>query len=355
MRGARSSAWLPLLALLLGGGLFPAGCSRMESYRETRPLMSTYVSVTLLARDRRTASAAMEAAFAEVSRLEGVFSIWEPGTELSRVNARAAREPVALSADVLELSTRALEMAARTDGAFDPTIGPLVRLWRVTRRRRPPPEAEIEAARRLVGFRNVRLEEGRIRFLRDGVLFDPGGIAKGFTADRVVALLEERGIAGGVVAVAGDVRVFGGRRRGRPWRVGIRAPRGEGLLGWVELEDGAVSTSGDYERYFEYGGVRYHHLIDPRTGRPARGFRSVTVIAEDAVTADALATGLFVMGPGKARRKAGRERIRAVFVDEQGRVWASEAAQPILTLRPPDGREETGDRSQKPERRERPP
>lgn len=326
-------AWTRLLfGISLAFLLFPLliSCTRGETFSETRSLMGTYITLTVDAPSRAAADPAVAAAFAELERLEGLFSRWIPESELSRLNRQAYLEPVAVSPELLELSRTALEIAAMTDGAFDPTIGPLVKLWRVSRRKVPPTPGEIAAARRLVDYRAVRIEGNRIRFLKKGLSFDLGGIAKGYAADRAVAVLKDHGIRSGIVAVAGDVRVFGGALRGKPWRVGIQDPRGDGLVAWAELSEKAVSTSGDYERFFMYDGVRYHHLIDPRTGLPARGLQGLSVFHETAVMGDGLATGLFALGPKEAQKKIEEKGLAAVWIDENGLLSMSFEARSIV-------------------------
>jgi len=301
-------------------------------------MMGTYVTITMMAESKGDAARAMEAGFSEVERLEKLLSTWRDDSELSRVNAEAWAAPVKVSAEVLELSEKAMDIARMTDGAFDPTMGPLINLWKVTRRSSPPSQKEIDESRSLVGYQNVVIENGSIRFLKKGMSFDLGGIAKGYTADKVVSVLKNRGIKSAIVAVAGDVKVFGGRFREKPWRVGIKHPRNEGLAASVELNDRAISTSGDYERFFVFKGKQYHHLLSPETGFPAEGLMSVSVIHEDGVMCDGLATGLFVLGPDRARRKLEDMKLAGVLIDGQGELYVSTAAKDIVRLEDyPDG------------------
>ncbi len=319
-----------------------AGCEQNQNpsiYKNTRPLMGTYVTITVTADSKEQAQKAIDAGFLEVERLEALLSLWRPDSELSRVNATAFDRPVEVSKELIDISKKSLEISQLTDGAFDPTIGPLVRLWNVTENKAPPDPEDVERARLLVDYRNVIIKGSTIHFLKKGITFDPGGIAKGYTADRVVALLKNIGIKSGIVAIAGDIKVFGAGGKGEgqkedPWQVGIQDPRGEGLIASVELLDGAISTSGDYERYFIFEGRRYHHLLDPATGYPAKGIREVSVLDKQGVNCDGLATGLFVLGPERAKKKMENMNLAGLIVTETGEIYLSPAAKQHVKILP---------------------
>ncbi len=333
IRNSTSSIFIALCFMV--GLLLPAGCEQNPLiYKNTRPLMGTYVTITVLADSRKQAEEAIDAGFLEVERLEAMLSLWRPDSELSRLNATAFDRPVEVSRDLIDISRKSLEIARLTDGAFDPTIGPLVRLWNVTKSKAPPDPEEVERARLLVDYRNIDIKGRTIRFLKKGITFDPGGIAKGYTADRVVAVLKGMGIKSGIVAVAGDIKVFGGGvgEKDDPWRVGIQDPRGDGLIASVELTDGAISTSGDYERYFIFKGMRYHHLLDPATGYPAYGLQGVSVMHEQGVSCDGLATGLFVLGLERAKKKMEEMNLAGMIVTSSGEIYVSTAARRHIEL-----------------------
>lgn len=289
--------------------------------------MGTTVEITVVAPDTATGEAAVAAGFAEVERLEQVFSSYRADSELSTLNGRAGEGPVAASGDMVDLVGRAIAIARETGGAFNPLMGPAIKLWGIPEHPRVPSDAELAALRPLtdVGGVTVTPGEGTVTLARPGMALGLGGIAKGYTADRVAALLRHRGISAGIVAVAGDLHVFGTRPDGRPWRVGVRHPRrADRPMAALLLTDGAVSTSGDYERYFEVDGRRYHHILDPRTLRPAADTVAVTVLARDGTTADGLATALFVMGPKAGLSLVERlPGVEALFAAPDGRVTAS--------------------------------
>ncbi|MGA2193136.1 MAG: FAD:protein FMN transferase [Nitrospirota bacterium] len=291
--------------------------------------MGTYVTITADA-DGKTdeeVRSAVDAAFGEVTRVDVLMSTYKPESQLNEINAHAGISPVKADPEVIENVKDAVYVAAVTGGAFDPTVGPLVKLWKIgSENARLPSPGEIERAKALVDYRQIKIDEeqGTIFIAKKGGSIDLGGIAKGYASDRAVESLKKSGIKGGIVACAGDLKVFGLRPDGRPWRVGIRHPRDkEALLAKVDLTDAATSTSGDYERYFIKDGVRYHHIIDPSTGYPARGLISVTVIAKESWRADAMCK-LFVMGPEKGYKLAlEHPEIEVLMVTSEGKILAT--------------------------------
>lgn len=264
--------------------------------RRTVVAMDTAVELTAVGTQRDELTAALDAAVAEIRAVEAAASLGDPSSELSRLNAAGGGE--ALSPELAAILDLALEVAAKSDGAFDPTVRPLLTAYGFTDGEWRVPEAEeLAAARELVDYRRVVYENGALE-LPPGFILDLGGIAKGWAVDRALAVLESAGLAGGLVNAGGDIACFGSSPGGGPWRIGIQHPRAsEELYAVVELDGGAVATSGDYERCFERDGRRYHHLLDPRTGEPARRAVSATVTAPSCAEADAYATAVFVLGP----------------------------------------------------------
>ena len=298
-------------------------------YKDTRVIMGTYITITA-AGDGLTeeqARKAINAGFAQISRVDELMSTYKPQSQLSEVNRQAGVRPVKVDPEVIEDTAQALNTARVTDGAFDPTIGPLVRAWKIgSKDARVPSQAEIDAARSLVDYRQVEVnkKEGTVFLKRKGMSLDLGGVAKGYASDRAVEAMKRVGIKGGIVACAGDIKAFGTRPDGKAWGVGIQHPREkDAILTRVELKDAAISTSGDYERFFIKDGVRYHHILDPRTGYPARGLISVTVIAKQSWMADSM-TKMFVMGPEKARAfAAAHPEVEALIVDSEGNIFGT--------------------------------
>ncbi len=315
-----------VLPLLLAGCLHgmpqePAVVKRVQIH------MGTLVTVTAVAPTDARAQQAVMAAFREIHRLEELLSTWIPTSELSRVNAAAGREAVAVSPETFELLTRSQTIAALTEGSFTIAIGPAVEAWSVTERMHVPDAGELARLKTIVDPAHIRLDEQvrTVFLLKPGMRIDVGGIGKGFAADRAAAVMQAAGATAGVVALSGDIKTFGHMPRDTRFRFGIQHPRKEGaILATLELENEAISTAGDYERYFERDGVRYHHILDPATLEPARQCQSVTVVATEGVMADGLDTGLFVMGPERGMALVERlPGVEAVFVDRQGTVLVS--------------------------------
>ena len=317
---------LPLLAVLL----FPALARAEWHYRE-EAIMGTRVAVELWSEDAALAQRAMDEVIAEMRRTDELMSTYKPESQLSQVNAHAHERPVQVDADIIEVVARALEMSRLSGGAFDITYASVGYLYDFRAHQRPSNQ-QIAAALPGVDYRQVQVDRDArtIRFLRPGVRIDLGGIAKGYAVDRSIERLRGLGIEHAMVNAGGDTRLLGDRR-GKPWVVGIRDPRNEGrMVTRLPLEEEAISTSGDYERYFEEDGVRYHHILVPGTGRSARGVRSATVIGADATLTDALSTTVFVLGVEHGMRLIAQlPGVEAVVVDDQGRIYYSDGlAQP---------------------------
>jgi thiamine biosynthesis lipoprotein len=317
---------LPLLAVLL----FPALARAEWHYRE-EAIMGTRVAVELWSEDAALAQRAMDEVIAEMRRTDELMSTYKPESQLSQVNAHAHERPVQVDADIVEVVARALEMSRLSGGAFDITYASVGYLYDFRAHQRPS-DQQITAALPGVDYRQVQVDRDArtIRFLRPGVRIDLGGIAKGYAVDRSIERLRGLGIEHAMVNAGGDTRLLGDRR-GKPWVVGIRDPRNEGrMVTRLPLEEEAISTSGDYERYFEEDGVRYHHILVPGTGRSARGVRSATVIGADATLTDALSTTVFVLGVEHGMQLIAQlPGVEAVVVDDQGRIYYSDGlAQP---------------------------
>jgi thiamine biosynthesis lipoprotein len=312
--------------------LMPAA-ARAEWHEREAAIMGTRIAVEVWHEDAGLAGAAIDAVIAEMHRIDDLMSHYKPESQLSRINRDAATAPVKVDAELAGLIARALEFSELSGGAFDITYASVGYLYDY-RERRHPSEAQIEAALPAISWRHVVVdrEASTVRFLMPGVRIDLGGIAKGYAVDSAVQILRDHGIRNGTVSAGGDSRILGDRR-GRPWVVGIRHPDDPNrVIARIPLEDAAISTSGDYERYFDEGGVRYHHIIDPRTGKSPTGVRSVTVIGPNATLTEGLTKSVFVMGPewGLALIET-QEDVDAVIVRSDGRVFYSKG------LAPPEG------------------
>jgi thiamine biosynthesis lipoprotein len=298
--------------------------------------MGTLVKITAVARSEAVAQAAATAGFAEIRRLEELLSTWIPTSELSRVNAAAGVLPVHVSPETLTVVQRAIQAAEMTDGGFNIAIGPAVEAWSVMEGRRIPTESELDALRPLVDLMSVHVDVGEqtIYLGKAGMRIDVGGIGKGYAADQAVEALRRAGAVAGVVALSGDIKTFGRLPGGKMFPVGIQHPRQDGaVLAWIDLQDEAISTAGDYERFFEREGVRYHHILDPRTLQPARSCQSVTVIAREGVWADGLDTGIFVMGAKRGMELVEQlPDVEAIIVDQDGHLLVSSGLKQRIRL-----------------------
>jgi thiamine biosynthesis lipoprotein len=276
----------------------PAGQGRLVSREHVS--MGAPVQLSAYTTREADAVAAFEAAFAEFDRLDALLSVWKEGSDVLRLNASAGERPVSVSADTFEVLRQAIQAGDWTNGKFDITFGALAEVWKFDHDQdnRIPTPGEIAARLPLVDYRNVVIDEkARTVYIRKrGVRVHLGGIGKGFAVDHAVTILRSRGFTDFMVQSGGDMYVAG-RRGDRPWRLGIRDPRAAATFATLDLSDSTLSTSGDYERFFMQDGVRYHHLLDPDSGRPAQGARSVTIVAKSATQADWLSTGVFVSGP----------------------------------------------------------
>jgi thiamine biosynthesis lipoprotein len=262
----------------------------------TALVLSTLVEISAYGDDHDQLEAAVTAAFDEMRRLEKQLSVYLPDSEISRLNR--ATQDIELSAETIALLRRGQKIAAISSGAFDMGLGVLKDLWQIeTDSPQIPTVAELEEALVGGGSDELSIEGTSVARLSSNVQIDLGGIAKGYAADCAIDVLKEAGVAAATVNAGGDIALFG-TRAGQLWRIGIRHPRKvDDILGTLVVGAGAVVTSGDYERFFERDGVRYHHIFDPHNGRPARLSQSVTVVTASAADADALATAAFVLGP----------------------------------------------------------
>jgi len=302
-----------------------------------RTTMDTSVELRFTAPPAAEPDLIAERTFARMEDLEAVLSRSLYRSEVSAVNREAGSAPVPVGSEVYRLVRQAWRYAALSGGAYDPTIGPLIDLWGfLGQEYRLPGGAEIEEVLPLVDYRLLEINPGlKTVFLpRAGMALDLGGIAKGYIVDQAVELLASMGVESAYVNAGGDIRLYGTGPGDRLWRVGIRDPRRENrIIAVLNLESGAVVTSGDYERAFTVKETTYHHLIDPDTGYPARGLASVTVVAETATAADALSTALFVLGV-EAGLKLLEElpEVEAVFITSDLEIIFTEGLSDIIEL-----------------------
>jgi thiamine biosynthesis lipoprotein len=327
------SRWLGI-ALTLAAALPPAARAAWQD--RTEAIMGTRIYVQLWSDDPDKGNAAMDAVMAEMHRIDDLMSHYKPESQLSQINQRGNTEAVQVDRELFDLIKLSTHFSEITEGAFDITYASVGYMYDYPNHIHPS-EAQIKSALPSVNWRNLLLDEAHhtVRFEHPGMKIDLGGIGKGYAVDRCIDILKARGFQHALVTAGGDSR-FLGDHMGRPWLAAIRHPDNPQLVVTrIPLTDSAVSTSGDYERYFDENGVRYHHIIDPHTGHSASKVRSATIIAPTATQSDGMSKTAFVLGADKALEIINRlPEYDAVFVTPEGKVLYSNG------LRPPAPRPE---------------
>jgi thiamine biosynthesis lipoprotein len=313
--------------------------SLAEWIGDSRPMMGTEISVFLWHDNPADGRDALEAVFTEVERINQLMSTYIDDSRISLINREAANSPVDAGPELTQLILRSLDISMLTLGAFDITYESVGQHYDFRERRRPD-AATIEKELPSIDYRLVHADQltNTVSFEKQGVRINLGGIAKGYTVEQGVQVLRQRGVRNAIVTAGGDSRLLGDRR-GQPWMVGVRDPRKDGEVAVsIPLVDEAISTSGDYERYFEEDGKRYHHIIQPATGEPANGVHSATIVGPDAVITDALSTSVFIMGVDKGLKLiATLPDYEGIVIDAEGRLFYSDG------LRPPPAAKATDD------------
>jgi thiamine biosynthesis lipoprotein len=316
----------------------PTASSEPRRVDEERLAMGSILRLTAWTADETSARQAFDEVFKDFDRLDLLLSVWKPDSDVVRINAAAGERPVAVSAETLEVLRIAREVSDQTGGTFDVTFGALSDIWKFDHDQDDsvPTADQIRARLPLVGYKAVILDpSARTVFLqKKGMRIHLGGIGKGYAVDRAVALLRQRGLRDFMIQAGGDLYVAG-RRGGQPWKLGIADPRNADgpPFATIELSDQTFSTSGDYERTFVKDGVRYHHILDLSTGQPARLSRSVTLVTGRAVIADALAKGVFILGPEKGMALIeSLPDVEGVIVSAKNQVLISSGLQGRLEI-----------------------
>lgn len=295
-------------------------------FRQSRIIMGTSVEITVSQTDSQKAKEAMDAAFREVERIDWLMSHYRQGSEVSQITRHAGEKEIVVSPETLEVVERALYFSRLSGGAFDITIGPVFRLWNF-REGKIPDKKSLQENLKKVDYRKIKVDRAKSSVYLEtrGMELDLGAIAKGYAVDRAAAVLGKEGIQNFLVAAGGDLTVSGAKGNGVPWTIGIQHPRlPSELMAKLRPVQAAVATSGDYKKFFFRGGERYHHILTPSTGLPARECQSVTIMAPSAMDADALATSVFVLGPKKGFALLERlPDVQAIIVDRRGSVLLS--------------------------------
>lgn len=333
LKRRRSKYMKRLFFLMMLAAVFFSSCAKARTVQKTETIMGTEVTITVVARSTEEGEAAIEAGMAELRRLDAMMSLYKDASEITKVNLAAGKEPVKVSPEMIEVVEQAAEISRLSGGVFDVTVGPLVVLWQMRLKEgKLPADEEIARVRPLVNYRNIVVDKkaSTIFLKKTGMIMDFGGM-KGYTADRVADLFRKRGVKNAVIAVAGDIWVLGRRDDGKPWRIGVQHPREhDKTMAVLDLSDKYVSTSGDYERFVIRENKRYHHIIDPRTGKPSKGVIAVTLIGDKGAFVDPLAKVPFILGPEEGLKIVKKLGVEAIIVDDEGAVFMTDGVKNLL-------------------------
>ena len=318
------SVWIFILFSLLA--ITPSHASA-DWYKQQRDIMGTRISIELWHTDKLLASKCSQQIFAELNRLDELMSPYRSNSEISFINNNASIGPIKISAEMSYVIDRSLHFSEISGGAFDITFASVGYQYDY-RNKIQPSDQFIKLSLPSIDYRHIKLENEKIHFNNSGVRIDLGGIAKGYAVDRAIQIVQNCGINEAMISAGGDSRILG-RKRGKPWIIGIQHPRKENELALVlPLSDTAISTSGDYQRFFIKDGHRIHHIINPATGRSVNSTWSATVTGPNAMTTDALSTTIFVLGTEKGLELIeSLENIDAVIIDSDGNVHYSSGLQ----------------------------
>jgi thiamine biosynthesis lipoprotein len=298
------------------------------SHKKKLYMLGSPFEITVVAKDTIQGNEYIDLAVAEVKRIENLISDWIPTTQISQVNKNAGIKPVKVDTEVFDLVGRAIKVSQITSGAFDISYASMDKIWKFDGSMKTmPTEEAIKKSVSKIGYKNIILDskEQTIFLKNEGMKLGLGGIGQGFIADKIKALLQSKGCVSGIVNVSGDINTWGKQSDGKPWTVAIVNPMNKNkVFATFPLEDSAVETSGSYEKFVTFNGVRYSHIIDPRTGYPAQGVVSVSVFAKQTEIADALATGIFVLGIEVGIDLVNQLKgIECIMVDDKGKIHSS--------------------------------
>jgi len=308
--------------------LFSVFAFSQITHKRKYALLGSPFEITVVAKDTVEGNKYAALAVAEVKRIENLISDWIPTTPISQVNQNSGIQPIKVNDEVFELVERAIKISKLTDGAFDISYASMDKIWKFdgSMKEMPSPEAIKKSVER-IGYEKIILDtKNKTIFLKDvGMKLGLGGIGQGYIADKVKAVLQGKGCTAGIVNVSGDINTWGSQTDGKPWTVGVVNPVNKNkVFATFPLIDSAVETSGSYEKYVTFNNIRYSHIIDPRTGYPATGVVSVSVFAKQTEIADALATGVFVMGVEVGLDLINQLKgIECIIVDDKGKIFTS--------------------------------
>jgi len=318
-----------ILILLL---LFSTIAFSQNVCKRTLLLMGSRYDITVVADDSIQGNSYIDQAVGEITRIEHLISSWDSHSQTSEINRNAGIKPVLVDPELFSLIDRAIDISKLTDGAFDITYASMDKIWKFDgSMKEMPSEEAITASVAKVGYQNIILDKANSTvFLKlPGMKIGFGAIGKGYSADKAKALLMSKGVPAGIINASGDMNTWGKQPDGEDWKIAITNPLNKNkVFAVLPLKEGAVVTSGNYEKYVTFNGKRYSHIIDPKTGYPASGIISATVFAPKAELADALATSVFVMGTEVGINRINQlPGVECIIIDDKGKIYTSENIQ----------------------------
>lgn len=321
-----------IFLVLAGGIIKPAQGQNNQSHTEILLLMGSRFEITAVSSDQDKAQKAIQAGIQEIQRIEKLISSWDANSQTSAIIASAGIQPVQVDQELFNLIRRSLKISRLTHGAFDISYASMDKIWKFDGSMTEMPDsAAVAASVSRINFNNIILDaENRSVFLKEkGMKIGFGAIGKGYAANKALAILSKMGLDGALVNASGDLISWGKDVGGKEWRIGISNPKNkEQIYAWLTIGETAVVTSGNYEKFVEFNGERYAHIIDPRTGYPVKGLSSVTIICPDAELADALATSVFVLGKEKGLELVNQlNGIECILVSDDQKLISSEHLQ----------------------------
>ncbi|WP_300382553.1 FAD:protein FMN transferase [Clostridium sp.] len=323
--------YISLSILLIFSLSILGGCTKKQENKEPLSrsdlLMGTVIKVTMY---DSTDESILDDIFNKIKDIESKLSINENGTLLDKINTSAGIEPIKVDDDTYEVIKSGLEYSEVSNGLFDITIGPLVKLWSIgLPEQKLPTKEEIDSKLPLINYNDIILDDANktVSLKRSGMILDLGGIAKGFTADIISELLTARGVKSAIIDLGGNIFAHGNKNKDDLWKIGIQNPLSErgGIIGSIKVQDKSIVTSGIYERYFEENGIRYHHILNPKTGYPyENNIAGITIVSDKSIDGDALSTSVFAMGLEHGLDFINsRNGIDAIFVTKDNKIYLS--------------------------------
>jgi len=325
--------------LLLTACTETPGSPSLQLVERSRASMGSELKLSAWTADEPGALSAFEAIFQEFDRIEGLFSTWRERSEIQQINNAAGKHPVPVGTEIRDVLRTARQVSEWTGGKFDVTFGVMSGLWKFDYQNKDdsiPDHNEVVRRKTLIDYRELEVDEraGTVFLRRSGMVMNLGGIGKGYAVDRARDMLRARGFRDFLIQFGGDIYASG-KKNGHAWRLGIQDPRGpsDRIFAVMDVSESTFSTSGDYERFFIKNGRRYHHILDPATGEPSQGCRSVTIVARSATIADGLSTGVFIMGPEAGMALIEQlPDVEGIIVSAKNEVLTSSGLEGRLTL-----------------------